>query len=343
MTSSTSGTSRLIVVVGATGNQGGSVTRRFLAANFRVRAITRNASSAAALDLAAQGAEVVAADLDDPASLTAAFEGANLIFSVTNYWEPFFRPDCRAAAEKQGISCRRFAYDTEVRQGKNIVDAAAQTVDTLVENGFLVSTLSHAGRCSQGKYKDLYHFDSKADVFPLYVEEKYPALAAKMSCIHTGYFYTSHRILPNSYFGKLPDGSFQMAFTTAPDRLVPHFDPVADMGPFTYAVSQMPPGKAYMAEGTTCSWTDWIQAWGKLTGLPVAYKQIPFDEMVEAAGEKDTGIEVALMFEYTTDPGYDGGMELLRAEDLRKAGIDCPMTSFEKWAKKQDWTDVINK
>ncbi|RBQ85156.1 hypothetical protein VDGD_00713 [Verticillium dahliae] len=177
----TDGTSRLIAVVGATGNQGGSVARRFLAAHFRVRAITRNPSSPAALALAKEGAEVVAADLDDAVALAAALQGANLIFSVTNYWEPFFRPDCRAAADKQGITCRRFAYDVEVRQGKNIADAAAKTVDTLVENGFLVSTLSHAGRCSQGKYKDLYHFDSKADVFPAYVDEKYPALAAKMS------------------------------------------------------------------------------------------------------------------------------------------------------------------
>ncbi|EGY14031.1 hypothetical protein VD0002_g1238 [Verticillium dahliae] len=339
----TDGTSRLIAVVGATGNQGGSVARRFLAANFRVRAITRNPSSPAALALAKEGAEVVAADLDDAVALAAALQGANLIFSVTNYWEPFFRPDCRAAADKQGITCRRFAYDVEVRQGKNIADAAAKTVDTLVENGFLVSTLSHAGRCSQGKYKDLYHFDSKADVFPAYVDEKYPALAAKMSCIHTGFFYTSHRILPNSYFGKRPDGTFQMSFTTAPDRVAPHFDPVADMGSFTFAVSQMPPGKAYMAEGTTCSWTEWIQTWGKLTGQPVAYNQVTFDEMVAATGEEATGIEVALMFEYTTDPGYDGGMDLLRAEDIRKAGIDCPMTSLEEWVKNQDWTDIINK
>ncbi|EEY14994.1 conserved hypothetical protein [Verticillium alfalfae VaMs.102] len=257
----TDGTSRLITVVGATGNQGGSVARRFLAANFRVRAITRNPSSPAALALAKEGAEVVAADLDDPVALAAALQGANLIFSVTNYWEPFFRPDCRAAAEKQGITCRRFAYDVEVRQGKNIADAAAKTVDTLVENGFLVSTLSHAGP---------------------------------------------------------PDGTFQMSFTTAPDRMVPHFDPVADMGSFTFAVSQMPPGKAYMAEGTTCSWTEWIQSWGKLTGQPVAYNQVTFDEMVAATGEEATGIEVALMFEYTTDPGYDGGMDLLRAEDIRK-------------------------
>ncbi|KAJ4360953.1 uncharacterized protein N0V89_001522 [Didymosphaeria variabile] len=198
---------KLIVVVGATGNQGGSVARRFLAAGYRVRGLTRNVSSPAATALKSTGVEIVQADLDDPQSLKEAFRGANAIFSVTNYWEPFFRPDCRAEAEDMGISCREFAYDVEFLQGKNIADAAATTADTLDENGFLASTLSHADKCSDGKFEELYHFDAKADIFPTYVNKKYPALAAKMSCIHTGYFYTSYNILPNSYFKKASHSS----------------------------------------------------------------------------------------------------------------------------------------
>lgn len=198
---------KLICVVGATGNQGGSVARRFLAAGFRVRGLTRNSSSPAAIELASQGAELFEANLDDPSSLDQAFAGANVIFSVTDYWEPFFHPQSRKAAEAQGISYRRFAYDTEYRHGKNIADAAAKIAASLDVNGFLVSTLSHAGKCSGGKFKELYHFDSKADIFPTYVEEHYPELAAKMSCIQTGFFYTSFNILPHSYFGKVSSSS----------------------------------------------------------------------------------------------------------------------------------------
>lgn len=109
-----------------------------------------------------------------------------------------------------------------------------------------------------------------------------------------------------------------MQFTTDPERLVPHFSPVDDMGTFTYAVSQMPPGKAYMAEGTTCSWTDWIKTWGTIAGVPVSYKQVSHDEMVAATDDKDCGIEVALMYSYASDPGYDGGMDLLKASDMEK-------------------------
>ena len=78
---------RLICVVGATGNQGGSVAQRFLRdPTFKVRGITRNRASPAAEKLAAQGVEVVQANLDDVESLKRAFDGASIIFSVTNYW-----------------------------------------------------------------------------------------------------------------------------------------------------------------------------------------------------------------------------------------------------------------
>lgn len=78
---------KLICVIGVTGNQGGSVARRFLQdPNYRVRGITRNPESEAAKQLANQGVEVVKADLDDVDSLIKAFQGANVIFSVTNYW-----------------------------------------------------------------------------------------------------------------------------------------------------------------------------------------------------------------------------------------------------------------
>lgn len=109
-----------------------------------------------------------------------------------------------------------------------------------------------------------------------------------------------------------------MAFTTVPDKLVPHFDPVGDMGNFTYAVYQMPPGKAYMAEGTTCTWPDFIKTWGKITGKTVSYRQISPEEMIAATPDRECGIEVAYMFSYTSDPGYDGGMDLLKASDIEK-------------------------
>ncbi|PFH58446.1 hypothetical protein XA68_13674 [Ophiocordyceps unilateralis] len=308
---------KFVCVVGATGNQGGSVARRFLHAGFRVRALTRKPSSASASALAALGADIVEADLDDAGSLHRAFAGAAIIFTVTNYWEPFFRDDCRDEARARGVSCRRYAGDVERQQGVNMADAAAATVATLEENGFIVSTLSHAGHCSRGRISELYHFDAKADVFPGYVREAHPTLAAKMSCVHTGYFFTSFALLPRSYFAKTTDGTIEMAFPTSASKPVPHLDPVGDMGNFVYAVRQMPPGRAYMAAGTTCPWPDFLSTWGRVAGYRVCYREVSSEEMVQATPDAEMGLEVALMFAYSSDPGYDGGMALLTADDIR--------------------------
>ena len=71
---------KIIAVVGATGAQGGGLVRAILAdrnGEFRVRALTRNPDSDKARALAAAGAELVRADLDDQASLERAFAGAS--------------------------------------------------------------------------------------------------------------------------------------------------------------------------------------------------------------------------------------------------------------------------
>ncbi|KAI1349391.1 hypothetical protein F5Y01DRAFT_327463 [Xylaria sp. FL0043] len=335
---------KLICVVGVTGNQGGSVAQRFLKdPAFKVRGLTRDPTSEKAKQLAAEGVELMQADLNDVQSLKNAFKGANLIFSVTQYWEPFFRPDCRQEAQAQGISCREYAYNVEYQQGRNIADAAASTIDSLEPNGFLVSTLSHAGICSKGVIKEAYHFDSKADVFPLYVNEKYPALAAKMSCIQTGAFMTSYRLLPTVWYAKQPDGSYLISLTTRADRPVPHLDVNADMGNFVYAVAQRPPGGHYMAAGESCSWSEVARQWGEITGQKAGYKQIKEDEFIALVPDAEFGKEVSDMFTYCTEPGYDGGMDLVTAEGMRKAGIDCPMTSLKEFVKKEDWSSVITQ
>lgn len=341
---------KLVVVVGATGNQGGSVARRFLGEGpdrFRVRGLTRDPSSGPAKELAALGAEVVRAELNDVESLKEAFKGANIIFGVTNYWEPFFPHRIEASREQvkalglRGV--REYAGRVELEQGRNIADAASATVDSLDANGFIASTLSHAEQRSGGRFKELYHFDAKAEVFPHYVREKHPGLAAKMSCVQTGYFMTSHQILPDSYFAKMEDGSFEMRFCTDPKKLVPHLDPVADMGNFVYAVYQSSwCGKEYIAEGTTCTFADWIAAWSETTGKPAKYCQVSREVMVKGCGDEDFGGEITDMFDYTSDPGY-APRGLLTAEDLRKAGIDCPMTGLRDWMMKQDWSSVLSK
>lgn len=98
---------RKILVTGATGRQGGAVVRHLLAGGFPVRALSRRPESDAARRLADSGVEVVKGDQEDRAALDAAVAGCHGVFSVQNYWE-------------KGVG-----YEGEIRQGKNLADAAA--------------------------------------------------------------------------------------------------------------------------------------------------------------------------------------------------------------------------
>ncbi len=77
-----------ILVIGATGAQGGGVARALLTrGEFAVKAMTRNPESKEALVLSEQGAEICRANLDDIDSLIAAMEDVYGVFGITNFWE----------------------------------------------------------------------------------------------------------------------------------------------------------------------------------------------------------------------------------------------------------------
>jgi uncharacterized protein YbjT (DUF2867 family) len=100
------GARAMVAVVGATGRQGSAVCRHLLRDGWRVRALTRNPSSAAARTLADQGAEVHQVDSEDIGSLRRAFRDVQGVFNVQN-------PMTSSLA-------------TEIRQGGHVADAAAE-------------------------------------------------------------------------------------------------------------------------------------------------------------------------------------------------------------------------
>jgi uncharacterized protein YbjT (DUF2867 family) len=129
------GSQGLVLVTGATGNQGGAVAQALLEAGRPVRALTRSPDSPAAAALTEAGAEVVQGDLEDRASLDRALEGVAAVFSVQNVWE--------------------HGDEAEVRQGKAFADAAA---DHGVEH-FVYSSVGGAERDS-----GVPHFESKWEI-----------------------------------------------------------------------------------------------------------------------------------------------------------------------------------
>src|SRR4029079_4124774 len=79
---------KVVLITGATGKQGGATLRHLAKqGGFKLRAMTRKPDSDAAKALGALGAEGVAADLNDAASLERAVAGAWGVFAVQNTWE----------------------------------------------------------------------------------------------------------------------------------------------------------------------------------------------------------------------------------------------------------------
>ena len=83
---------KIITVFGATGSQGGGLAHAILddpESEFSVRAVTRNAHTKKAVELARKGAEVIIADIDDKESMHRALEGAYGAYFVTFFWAHF--------------------------------------------------------------------------------------------------------------------------------------------------------------------------------------------------------------------------------------------------------------
>jgi uncharacterized protein YbjT (DUF2867 family) len=143
---------RIITVIGATGAQGGGLCDAILedpSGGFRCRAVTRDPSKPKAQALAARGAEVVAADLDDVGSLKRAFAGAYGAYCVTNFWE-------------------HFSADKEKAQARNMADAATAANlehviwSTLEDTRALMAPDDPRMPMLQGHYR-VPHFDAKGE------------------------------------------------------------------------------------------------------------------------------------------------------------------------------------
>ena len=168
-----------ITVVGATGTQGSSVVQTILKASskdeWNIRALTRNASTPAAQALKEGGVEVVSADLNDLNSLKAAFSDCYAVFAMTDFFVPF--ANFNADAEK--------AIALERQQASNIFDAVKANPSIA---HFIWSTLPHAEKISQGKYK-VPHFVAKNGMDDRIKAD--PEMLAKTTFLWVGWYATN--------------------------------------------------------------------------------------------------------------------------------------------------------
>ena len=154
---------KIIAVVGATGAQGGGLVRAILDdpnGGFSARALTRDVNSSAAQELARRGAEVVAVDIDDPASVRRAFEGAYGAFCVTFFWAHF-------SAEREVTEARTMAGAAKAAGLQHVIWSTLEDTRKWVPlDDPRMPTLG-------GKYK-VPHFDGKGEADQLFRDAGVP-------------------------------------------------------------------------------------------------------------------------------------------------------------------------
>lgn len=251
-----------IAVMGATGAQGGGLVRAILGdpeRRFAVRAITRNPESDKARALAAAGAEVVAGDADDPATLAAAFAGAHGAFLVTNFWD-------HMSPQREIAQATALATATKAAGVEHVVWSTLEDTRTSVP-------LSDDRMPTLQDTYNVPHFDAKGEADAVFVAEQVPVTFLRVA------FYWENFI----FFGQGPhpdqDGNLVLGLPLDGGKL-PGIA-AADIG--AVALGIFKEGTALVGEtigiaGETLSGTELAAAFEKHLGRTVVFYDMPFDD-----------------------------------------------------------------
>ena len=253
------GNKKIIAVIGATGAQGKGLINAILndkSGEFAARAITRNANSDKAKELAALGIEVVEADVDDKDTIVKAFKGAYGAFCVTFFWE-------------------HFSPEKETQQAKNQADAAKEAGighviwSTLEDTRNWVPLDDDRMPTLHGKYK-VPHFDSKGEANKFFENSGVPYTLLNTS------FYWENFI----YFGLGPqkgaDGKYAITFPMG-DKKLPGISS-ADIGKCAFAIFRNGgeyKGKTVSIAGEHLTGAQMAAAFTKHLGVEVGYHAVP--------------------------------------------------------------------
>ena len=308
---------KIIAVVGATGSQGGGLVQAILADpdhEFAVRALTRNAQSGKARELAAAGAEVVEADLDDEASLVRAFDGVHGAFVVTNYWAD------RTPEEE----ARRTRAEMELQQVEAAVWAAKAAAVAHVIWSTLEDTRSHFGDDERVPTVDeLYkvpHFDAKGEADELFTKYGVPTTFLRTSFFFEGF---AGGLAP------VRDASGKLVLTLPIADQPMSGIAVEDIGKTALGIfkrGQALIGKTVSIAGDHLTGEEYAAALSDALGEPVVYQPNSWDDF--RALPFPSAVEMANMFQYYAEDSkrFTGERDLATVRTLNPQ-----LQSFRDW------------
>ncbi|HEV8200017.1 MAG TPA: NmrA/HSCARG family protein [Candidatus Polarisedimenticolia bacterium] len=236
----------LVTVVGATSKQGRSVTRTLLeSGRYRVRALTRNVNSREARSLAAQGAELFAAPLDEVGrtrDLVRALHGAEAAFLLT---PPIAPP-------------RTDEFDLGKQQADVALEAGVKHV--------VFSSLENVDSITGGK-KFAPHFTDKARV-----EDYIRGLPIRSTFIYMAFFYTN---LVELYPPRLDGDTLVFPIYLPGDFRAPFVDPLTAAGPAVLEILSHPAkyaGQSLPVVGDILSPNEMVETFQRVTGRKAVYR-----------------------------------------------------------------------
>ena len=241
---------RIILVTGATGNQGGAIARHLLQrGKFKVRAMVRDQNKSAAQALKQAGAELVSGDFNDRTSLDRALQGVYGVFSIQDF---------------------RDGVETEIRQGSAIADAAKAAG---IQH-FVYSSVGSAERNT-----GIPHFDSKFQV-----EEYIRSITLPYTILRPVFFFYNYNgmrsmVENGTLFQPLsPDTKLQQLSEEDYGAMVAEvFERPADFV-----------NRAIEVASVEMTLSEVAAAFSRVLGKPVTYQQIPFEAFEQQAGEEVT-------------------------------------------------------
>src|SRR3954471_5942778 len=300
---------KIIAVIGATGAQGSGLVRAILAdksGQFAARAITRNPSSDKAKALAAAGADVVSADVDDEASLQRAFGGAYGAFCVTFFWDHF-------SAEKEVAEAGHMARAAKAAGGNHVIWS------TLDDTRKFMSLADPRMPTLHGKYK-VPHFDGKGEA-----DQQFRDAGVPTTFLLTAFYWENF-----IYFGAGPkpgpDGTLALTMPMGNKKL-PAIA-VEDIGKCALGIFKRPDliGKTVGIAGGHHTGAEMAAALSKALGVPVRYNDVP-PEVYRSFGFPGAD-DMGNMFQFKRD--FNDAYVKARSIEFTRS-LNPALQSYEQW------------
>jgi uncharacterized protein YbjT (DUF2867 family) len=234
-------THRTILITGATGQQGGATAHQLLGKGFTLRAMTRHPESDKAKALAAAGAEIVVANLDDEASLKKALHGVWGVYGVQNTWTA-------GVAEEEA-------------QGKRLAKAAREAG---------VQHYVYASVASADRKTGIPHFDNKSRV-----EDTIRSLAFPSYAIVRPVFFMENLLLPSSLNG---DKIYSALNPTTKLQMIAVAD-IGQYGALAFTDAANWKNKELDIAGDNVTMPEAAATIGAAFGTSIDYVQVPMSEV----------------------------------------------------------------